>query len=416
MRSKGESESVMNVVEKGKEILCLLENHGHQAYLVGGCVRDSLLQRSIHDVDICTSALPEEVLSLFDYTIPTGLKHGTVSVMWKGERFEVTTFRTEGQYQNSRHPEHVSFVRSLKKDLERRDFTMNAIAMDKHGEIVDYFQGIEDLKQKRIRTVGTSKDRFAEDALRMLRAIRFSAQLGFSIEKEILQSIRSTASDLNLISIERKTSEFEKMMAAGEVSHGISYLLQGDIVHQAYPFTLLAEAFAKVVRLPLKELLLLERWLLLITSGPYTQATVYQFLHRLTLRKRFVKELKKLYKIQTQSEDRIKASEFQPLELFHMGWQETKAVLKVNQLRTSGQIIEVELEKIDQIFQSFPIQDIRELQVSGHELMIALNKTPGPWIQSALHLLVSTVVTGQVENQKENLIAYMLEREENEFR
>jgi tRNA nucleotidyltransferase (CCA-adding enzyme) len=405
----------MNSIEKGKEILCHIENHGHQAYLVGGCVRDLLLHRQIHDVDICTSALPQEVCALFEKTIPTGLKHGTISVVWKDEHFEVTTFRTEGQYQDSRRPKHVYFVRTLKKDLERRDFTINALAMDKRGKTYDYFQGIEDIKQKRIRTVGSAQERFAEDALRLLRAIRFSAQLGFSMDEEVLEAIRSSASDLNLISMERKTSEFEKIMVADEANRGLTYFIKGDIAKLAYPFTLLKDAFFKINEFPFDTLQPLERWLLLVTSGDYTQEDVFQFLHALTLRKGFIKELKKRYKFQTRYNGRTKVTHFSPVELFDMGRDESKSLLKVNQVKTNGQVNVDELQSMDHIFDGFPMQDKKELRVSGRELMEVLKRPPGPWIESAIQILVHAVVTRKIENQKEKLIAFMLECEKDEL-
>lgn len=404
----------MNSMEKGKEILCLLENHGHQAYLVGGCVRDCLLHRPIHDVDICTSALPNEVSTLFERTIPTGVKHGTISVIWKDERFEVTTFRTEGQYQDARRPDHVYFVQSLKKDLERRDFTINAIAMDKEGKMFDYFQGIEDVEQKRIRTVGAAQDRFAEDALRILRAVRFSAQLGFSLDEEVLGAIRSSASDLNLISMERKTNEFEKIMAATEATRGFIYFTEGEIATQAYPFTLLPDAFLRVNEIPFDALQTIERWLFLMTNETSTQEEVFQFLHALTLPKNFVKELKRRYHFQMTFTDRTKVSEFAPVELFDIGRAESKSLLKVNQLKKDGQLNDEELQNVDEWFDHFPIQDKKELRITGRELMEVLERSPGPWIESALQRLVHAVVTGQVENQKEKLIAFMLECEKDE--
>jgi tRNA nucleotidyltransferase (CCA-adding enzyme) len=404
----------MNSMEKGKEILCLLEQHGHQAYFVGGCVRDSLLHRPIHDVDICTSALPKEVCIIFEHTIPTGLKHGTISVIWKDERFEVTTFRTEGQYQDARRPEHVYFVRSLKKDLERRDFTINAIAMDKQGKTFDYFQGTEDLKQKRIRTVGAPQERFAEDALRLLRAIRFSAQLGFSMDEEVLKAIRSSASDLNLISMERKSNEFEKIMAADETSRGFTYFIEGEIATQVYPFTLLTDAFLKLNDIPFDVLKPIERWLFLITNESYTEEEVFHFLRALTLGKRCIKELKKRYHFQVAYAGRTLLSQFMPVELFQMGREESKSLLKVNQLKKSGHLSDEELQNLEDLFDRFPIQHKKELRVTGRELMEALKHSPGPWIESALERLVHAVVTRKVENQKEKLIAFMLECEKNE--
>jgi tRNA nucleotidyltransferase (CCA-adding enzyme) len=169
---------------KALYIIKQLKAHGHEAYFVGGAVRDFLLRRPIGDVDIATSALPEEVMRIFPKTIGVGVEHGTVMVLHEGTPYEVTTFRTEGKYEDYRRPESVTFVRSLHEDLKRRDFTMNAIAMNEHGQMIDPFAGQEAIKRKMIQTVGDAKARFSEDALRMMRALRFVSQLGFYLSEE----------------------------------------------------------------------------------------------------------------------------------------------------------------------------------------------------------------------------------------
>ena len=197
---------------QAKSILSTLEAEGHEAYLVGGCVRDLLLNREIHDWDITTSARPEQVMWIFPHHIPTGLAHGTVTVMEYEEPYEVTTFRTEGKYTDSRRPEDVTFVTDLQADLGRRDFTMNAMAMDLGGKITDLFGGEEDIKSKRIVTVGDPVKRFSEDALRMLRAVRFSAQLGFAIDHATVDAIISCSRGCRNLSAERVREEMEKTL------------------------------------------------------------------------------------------------------------------------------------------------------------------------------------------------------------
>ena len=160
-----------------------LEMAGFEAYAVGGCVRDSLLGRVPDDWDVTTSAKPQQVKELFRHTIDTGIQHGTVTVMLEREGFEVTTYRIDGVYEDSRHPKEVVYTANLVEDLKRRDFTINAFAYNDRSGIVDVFGGMEDLKQKRIRCVGEATERFGEDALRMLRAVRFSAQLGFLLQR-----------------------------------------------------------------------------------------------------------------------------------------------------------------------------------------------------------------------------------------
>ena len=193
-------------------ILKTLEGAGFAACFVGGCVRDTLLGRPVHDWDVTTSALPEEIMALFPRCIPTGIKHGTVTVLLRGESFEVTTFRRDGAYHDGRHPDSVVFVPNLTEDLARRDFTINAMAMHLDGSITDCFDGKADLKRGIIRCVGDPERRFREDALRMLRALRFSAQLGFQIEDDTARAIRENAGLCRLLSRERVCAEAEKTL------------------------------------------------------------------------------------------------------------------------------------------------------------------------------------------------------------
>lgn len=194
------------------EILSRLREHGFEAYAVGGCVRDTLLNREPEDWDITTSAKPEAVKSIFGKTIDTGLKHGTVTVMREHVGYEITTYRVDGEYEDGRHPSEVSFTGDLKEDLCRRDFTINAMAYSPETGVVDIFGGMEDLKNGLIRCVGTASERFTEDALRILRAIRFSAQLGFEIEEHTYQALSEIAPNLAHVSKERVQVELTKTL------------------------------------------------------------------------------------------------------------------------------------------------------------------------------------------------------------
>lgn len=198
--------------DKVHKIIETLEAAGYEAYAVGGCVRDSILGREPNDWDITTSAKPEETKRLFARTIDTGIKHGTVTVMLDKEGFEVTTYRIDGVYEDSRHPKEVTFTASLEEDLKRRDFTVNAMAYNERTGLVDIFDGLADIEQKMIRCVGNAEERFTEDALRMLRAVRFSAQLGYEIEEETKQAIRRLSPQLNRISAERIQAELVKLV------------------------------------------------------------------------------------------------------------------------------------------------------------------------------------------------------------
>ena len=200
--------------EKVNTIIQTLQEHGYEAYAVGGCVRDSLLGREPGDWDITTSASPDETKKLFARTVDTGIEHGTVTVLLGKEGFEVTTYRIDGKYEDSRHPTEVIFTRNLREDLLRRDFTINAMAYNDTEGIVDIFGGMDDLKRKIIRCVGNARERFGEDALRIMRGVRFAAQLGFSLEKETKEAMTELAPTLEKISAERIQSELVKLLVS----------------------------------------------------------------------------------------------------------------------------------------------------------------------------------------------------------
>ena len=204
----------INLPEKVHTIITTLQQNGYEAYAVGGCVRDSILGRKPGDWDITTSAMPEETKALFEKTFDTGIEHGTVTVLLDKEGFEVTTYRIDGKYEDSRHPKEVTFTRSLKEDLLRRDFTINAMAYNETDGLVDIFGGIKDLEKKVIRCVGDAKARFSEDALRILRGVRFAAQLGFEIEEDTRKGMSELAPTLKNISAERIQVELVKMLVS----------------------------------------------------------------------------------------------------------------------------------------------------------------------------------------------------------
>lgn len=208
-------------------ILTTITAAGFEAYFVGGSVRDTILNKPIHDVDIASSAYPAEVKNLFKKTVDTGIQHGTVMILDHGHGYEVTTFRTESGYQDYRRPDQVTFVRSLAEDLMRRDFTINALAMNAKGVVTDLFGGgLTDLNDHVIKAVGDPAARFHEDALRMMRAVRFSSQLNFQIEAETKQAIASQAELLTKIAMERIHEEFVKLMMGGQAaSQGVEQLI-----------------------------------------------------------------------------------------------------------------------------------------------------------------------------------------------
>ncbi len=200
--------------DKVKLIINTLSDEGYEAYAVGGCVRDSLLGKKPNDWDITTSASPMQVKSLFRRTIDTGIQHGTVTIMFGNVGYEVTTYRIDGDYEDNRHPKQVTFTKSLEEDLKRRDFTMNAMAYNDEAGLVDLFGGLDDMNKKVVRAVGDPKDRFGEDALRILRAVRFAAQLDYEIDEDTFEAIRELAPNLKMISAERIRTELQKLITS----------------------------------------------------------------------------------------------------------------------------------------------------------------------------------------------------------
>lgn len=201
------------VPSKLRGLLEKLESRGFEAYIVGGAVRDIFLGKDPFDFDVTTSATPSEIMEVFgeEHCHPTGIAHGTVTVVWEGEPVEVTTFRIDGEYSDARHPENVVFTRNLQEDVKRRDFTINALALSKDSVLTDHCGGLDDLEKGEIRAVGDPKVRFEEDALRILRALRFAAQLGFSIEKATEEQIFLQKESLSLLSAERVWQELGKL-------------------------------------------------------------------------------------------------------------------------------------------------------------------------------------------------------------
>ncbi|WP_028593561.1 CCA tRNA nucleotidyltransferase [Paenibacillus assamensis] len=221
------------LAEGAREIIRAIEQQGHQAYMVGGCVRDTILGQPIHDIDIATSAEPDQVIAWFERVIPTGLQHGTVTVVMKNGTYEVTTFRHEGGYVDNRRPASVAFIMDVTEDLRRRDFTMNAMAVDADGTLLDPFAGQVDLQARRIRTVGVAEERFSEDALRMLRALRFASVLQMRIAKGTWRALVKMRAGLAPVAMERVREELWKLTAGPDPARGWAFVVRSGILAYA---------------------------------------------------------------------------------------------------------------------------------------------------------------------------------------
>ncbi len=225
---------ILDLPEYVLKILNKLNENGFEAYVVGGCVRDKLMGKEPNDWDIATCALPEDIKKIFAKTVDTGIKHGTVTVIFDDKQFEVTTFRTDGDYTDRRRPDYVTFTKVLEPDLSRRDFTINSMAYNPGTGLIDLFGGLEDLRLKRVRTVGNPNERFREDALRMLRAIRFAAQLEFNIEHETFMSVKRNSALIRYISMERINGEISKILLSASPEK-INLLFETGLMNHIIP-------------------------------------------------------------------------------------------------------------------------------------------------------------------------------------
>ncbi|MDF2679872.1 MAG: cca [Brevibacillus sp.] len=387
-------------------VLQTLETHGFEAYFVGGCVRDWLLGRPVHDIDICTNAHPGDVIRLFPDHVPTGLKHGTVSVKMNGHFFEVTTYRTEGKYEDYRRPSDVQFVAELKLDLERRDFTMNAMAMNLQNELQDPFDGRGDLSARLVRAVGVAEERFQEDALRLLRAVRFAAQLGFAIEPKTLAAMKATAPYLSHIAVERVREELNKTLDSEAPQTGCQLLTETKLLAYSPLLELLfTRAGAQAWRL-VHLGSLTQKWSMLLYAADFDKEATRQVCVQLRMSKRETEAITTFVGIL----ERINPDWDTPCQL---EWRPILLEVGLETCRELAQIIQAcwwtkqearFFESLQMAYEKMPVKSVKELAVTGLDLQIALQKKPGEWIWRVLNSLLSQTALHGLPNTQEALI------------
>lgn len=380
-----------------------METAGHSAYFVGGYVRDTLLKRAVHDLDVATSARPEEVVRLFDKVIPTGLAHGTVTVVAGGVPVEVTTYRMETGYQDHRRPDQVFFVRSIEQDLARRDFTINAMALGLRGEIIDPYGGTEDLRRGIIRAVGEAEARFQEDALRMLRCLRFACQLGFAIEERTLSAIKRQAQSIKYIAVERINAEWRKALDSSGPDRAVSLVCETGLIPYLPGLNrLLADGGCeKEAMLPLSRLsTLVERWAYLFVARG-KQEEVEPVLRELRNEKAFIRacaETVALVNVFCQSPDDSKLQ----LMMLEYGFEKVARAYAVYGVRSGEEPLAVEPGKL---YEKMEIKKMNELLINGADLQKALERKPGPWVRDLLLRLARDVNAGQILNEPHALLS-----------
>lgn len=381
---------------KALPVLRTLIEAGHQAYFVGGAVRDSYMKRTIGDVDIATDAAPDQVERLFKRTVDVGKEHGTIIVLWEDDTYEVTTFRTESDYEDYRRPSEVHFITSLEEDLKRRDLTINAMAMTADGQVLDYFGGKKDIDQQLIRTVGKPEDRFQEDALRMLRAVRFMSQLGFTLSKETEEAIIKEKTLLSHVSVERKTIEFEKLLLGKASQEAIQMLVHTGLYEELPGFYHKREILLTASEFPFSLLASREElWAALLIDLQIDLKEAMLFLKAWKLPGKVMKEAAHIADTFGQSLD--------AMSMYKAGEKALLSAVKISMLRQTKQLNGERLEEVREAYQSLPIKSLKNLAITGRDLLALRNQPAGKWVSEELQRIEQAVVTGKLSNQKEHI-------------
>ena len=378
-----------------------LVDAGYEAYFVGGSVRDMLLHKPISDVDIATSATPQEVKEIFPHTVDVGIEHGTVMVIYHKEGYEVTTFRTEEGYEDFRHPDKVTFVLSLEEDLKRRDFTINALAIGIDDQLMDFFDGIGDLERQCIRCVGDAKERFNEDALRMFRAVRFVGQLGFQVEEETKNAISLLKMNLSKVAVERMKVEFEKMIQSSYRNEAMQLFVETGL-YQACPlFDGKGEILLKLAEFPIKEMSVLQAWILFVDELKLSDKEVTHLLKSWKSSNEQIRDVLvgyKTYRARKEEEWNFFLAYDCPYEVAC----EVEQLLIVQDKSSS-------MEGLEATYHSLPIRSMNDIHLNGHDIIriLKLDKK-GPIIGQVLKTVEKMILEKSISNDAEVLETYVL--------
>ncbi|GGI62928.1 CCA tRNA nucleotidyltransferase [Limosilactobacillus caviae] len=385
------------IFEPARPVLQKIEAAGYEAYFVGGCVRDTILHDEIHDIDIATSAYPSEIKAIFNHTVDTGIEHGTVMILDHGTGYETTTFRTESGYQDFRRPDKVTFVRSLNEDLQRRDFTINALALREDGEVIDLFNGLADLQKRLIRAVGDPNERFHEDALRMMRAVRFASKLDFVIDVPTLKGIKENAPLLAKIAVERIRVELEKLFLGQNPVAGLKDFIATGL-YQYCPG--LANTKDQLATLLVLNQWHLENeaqvWAVLGLQLQLDQSEIAKFLKKWKTANDLIAQVKKII----PAVNAIHQRNLTPSLMFRTG---DSALHDANQVaKLYGWAIEdSELQKA---YQRLPIKSAKDLAIDGKMLITKAGIKPGPVMGKIIQQLTLLVLNDEVANDTTTLL------------
>lgn len=388
---------------EAKPILEKLHKAGYEAYYVGGAVRDYLLKRKIGDVDIATSAKPYEVQDLFSKTIDVGAKHGTIIVLHKNIPYEVTTYRTESEYEDYRRPKKVSYITSLKEDLRRRDFTINAMAMGINGEIQDYFNGKAHIKAKLIQTVGSPSERFTEDALRMLRAVRFISQLDFTLCPRTIEAIKEHFQLLNVISVERKTIEMEKLLNGMNIKTALQMIVETNM-NKYLPGLEMKKQELRLLATYNMQLLETNEELWTLLTFFIKPRRIDHFLREWKLPVKLIKSVEKNIHLLTI----LQQNPWSDLLLYEAGYETALSVERLRTVMTKPDKLKANINEIKHSFSQLPLQSRDQIAVKGHEVIQTLNKTPGPWVSKAISEIEKAIVTKKLANNSSAIKEWLM--------
>lgn len=372
-----------------KHILEKLCENGYEAYFVGGCVRDYILNKEFSDIDITTNALPTEVKKIFSKVIDTGIQHGTVTVLHNGNSYEITTFRMESDYYNHRTPRSVEFVSNLEEDLKRRDFTINSMAFDKDGNLIDINDGLLDIKNKLVRTVNEPNERFEEDALRMLRAFRFSSKLSFDIDERTYFAICKNANLIKFISIERIVSEFRKLLAGkGNVNSMNLFIKSGLANHIPV----------------IKDITIYKD----CSNYTFTQSLYYlSYLNNISIEniKSFKLSNNEIKKIKTYGKIYNEFINNTPIELILYNYKKEDAIFIVNIFNFMS------TENIENIF--LTINSFSDVDITIPELIKIIEKPAGSWVKDIVKTLEKNILLKKINNNYTEIVDFLKKLRDN---
>lgn len=426
------------LLEAAVPIVAKLEENGYEAVFVGGAVRDTVIGLPVKDVDIATSARPEQVMALFPKCIPTGLQHGTITIVHEGETYEVTTYRQESAYEDYRKPSGVAYIMSLEGDLLRRDFTINAMALKKDGSVYDPYSGSDDIELRYIRCVGDADARFQEDALRMMRAVRFIAVYGYQPTVSTWRALKKHRELMQHIAMERVQAELDKMLAGSDPRRALSWLHASGLLFKLKDKLPLLQSLSRNCTLSTRQsskvygrISLLDdldcRWAAVLIESAISSEAADESLRLLKLsnnRRMRITGLIRLHEnaLGVRSEGAVNAPSLKRWWVetviregrqMSEDWLLVEAALHRHEVGSGSDAIDLAMLK-DQL-NAFPIVTLKQLDVNGRMLAQRLMKPAGPWVSRCLHRLLVHVASCELANERETLFeqAELWDKEDN---